>query len=261
MPGPFLTLARRLGLTTFRRLGLTTFQRLGLTAGRCPVCGSLAEADAALCAACAAALPLRRGGFCPACGEMSGREADPPSRCPECRLEPPPWESLHFHGRYSGLMRDLIVGYKFRNRFDHNRLLGAMAVSTFETHGGRLPDIIIPVPLHARRLTWRGFNQSVEIARGLGSRLKRPVLLHALERTRNTPPQTRLGLKERQTNIRGAFKADPALVKGKVALLVDDVYTTGSTLREGARTLRGAGCTGVDVLVLARAQREPDQVY
>jgi len=230
-------------------------RRLGLRAGRCAVCGAiLPHGDSHLCAACAGDLPLRTSGLCPACGVMSGREEAPPSLCPECRSAPPPWDELYFHGPYAGIMRRLILGYKFRNRFERNRLLSALAVSAFAARSVHLPDAVVPVPLHDRRLVWRGFNQSLEIARGLARHVDRPLLVHGLTRTRNTPPQTRFGLKERQANIKGAFAANPALVKGKRLLLVDDVYTTGSTLRECTRTLKRAGCAGVDVLVLARTQ-------
>ena len=132
-----------------------------------------------------------------------------------------------------------------------------MAVQTFEQRQARTPDVIVPVPLHHRRLLWRGFNQSLEISRSLSKRLDRPVLKNGLTRIRNTPPQTRLGLRERRVNIKDAFLADTGQIRGRRVLLVDDVYTTGSTLRECARTLRRAGAFGVDVLVLARTQQEP----
>ena len=92
--------------------------------------------------------------------------------------------------------------------------------------------------------------------RSLSRNIGKPVLGNGLTRTRNTPPQTRLGLKERQVNIKDAFYADPEQIKDKFVLLVDDVYTTGATLRECARTLMQAGAVGVDVLVLARTQQD-----
>jgi ComF family protein len=231
---------------------LNLARRLGLRAGRCAVCSAILPDGGSLCPACALDLPLRTGGLCPACGEMSGRKEDPPSLCPECRADPPPWDELFFYGPYAGIMRRLILGYKFHNRFERNRLLAELAVTAFTARRGRVPDAVVPVPLHERRLLWRGFNQSLEMARGLARRTDRPLLVHGLRRTRNTPPQSRFGLKERQANIKGAFAADPAQVRGRRLLLVDDVYTTGSTLRECALTLKRAGCAGVDVLVLAR---------
>lgn len=232
---------------------------LGLTATRCPVCGTvMPDRSRPLCGRCALELPLRTGGYCPACGEMSGRETDPPARCAACRLEPPPWDGLYLHGRYEGALRKLIINFKFGNSHGRARLLADLGARAYGDGRERTPDLVVPVPLHTRRLLWRGFNQSLEIARGVAGALGCPLVPKALARTRNTPPQTRLGMKERQENIRGAIAARPDLVRGRNVLLVDDVYTTGSTLRECAKTLRGAGCAGVEVLVLARTQGRPD---
>ena len=229
---------------------------MGLTMTRCPVCGVVTDnLQDSLCPACAEEVQPRTGGYCPQCGTMFGDNDDQPTRCPQCRHEPPPWDTLHFHGQYAGKLRDLILSYKFNNGFGRTRLLADMACRAFEDSTARIPDIIIPVPLHTRRLLWRGFNQSTELARMLGKKLNRPVLANGLIRTRHTLPQTQLGLAERQVNIKGAFATDSDKVKGMVALVVDDVYTTGATLSECARTLKRAGTAGVDVLVLARAQR------
>jgi len=233
-------------------------RRIGLTMTRCPVCGMVTDkVHGPLCPACALEIQPRTGGYCPQCGTMFGNNDDPPMQCAECRLDPPPWDSIHFHGRYSGRLRELILSYKFNNGFGRTRLLADMACKAFHTADTRIPDIIIPVPLHRKRLLWRGFNQSTELARILGKALHRPVLRNGLIRSRHTMPQTRLGFQERQMNIKDAFVADAKKVKGAVALVVDDVYTTGATLSECARTLKRAGVIGVDVLVLARAQQEP----
>jgi len=230
----------------------------GLAARRCPACGAVIHTpDTPVCPPCSEAIQLRTGGFCPGCGYMSGRDDTPPTRCPECRRTPPPWDRLHFYGRYSGPLRDLILGYKFKGNFGRTKLLSDMAYRALPPEISRLPDLIIPVPLHRKRLLWRGFNQSTEISRIIGKRLDKPVLHKGLTRIRNTPPQTRLGREERQTNIKGAFRAAPKQIRGKAILLVDDVYTTGATLRECARTLKRAGASRVDALVLARAQQEP----
>jgi len=232
-------------------------RKTGFTAKRCPVCGVVTNESGHMCAACAEAIPFRTGGYCPSCGAMSGRADAPPSQCPECRLAPPPWDSLYFHGRYAESLRDLIISYKFNNSFGRNHLLSILACTTFQSRNARIPDIIIPVPLHTRRLLWRGFNQSLEIAKALGKELERPVLKDGLTRIRNTPPQTQFGHKERQENIKNAFATKKQCIAEQTVLLVDDVYTTGATLRECARTVKRAGALGVDVLVLARAQQEP----
>ena len=166
---------------------------MGLAARRCPVCGAVIHSpEARFCPECARAIRPRTGGYCPSCGHMSGREDAPPSRCPECRHEPPPWSRLHFHGRYAGPLRDLILGYKFHGGFNHARLLADMAERAYNGGETVAPDVIVPVPLHPRRLAWRGFNQSTEMARVLSGRLDRPVFNNGLARNRDTVPQTRL---------------------------------------------------------------------
>lgn len=253
---------------------------LGVAAARCPVCSALIDHPGSpLCPACAEALRPRLAGCCARCGDMfgdgpdhvsgetldeSGHESRGPAIiCAECRLDPPPWDRLFFHGAYSGPLRDLIIDFKFHGGLHRTRLLVTLASEAFRrgaTDAVRtvaLPDIIVPVPLHPRRLRERGYNQSLELARGLGDSLDRPVAADALARVRHTAPQMSLDKDQRRENIRDAFAADAGQVRGRTTLLVDDVYTTGATLTECARTLRRAGAAGLDALVLARAGREP----
>jgi ComF family protein len=115
-------------------------------------------------------------------------------------------------------------------------------------------DLIIPVPLHRERLRWRGFNQAVLLARPLARARGIPLDVDALCRHRPTQPQAGLAAVARRPNMRGAFSVRRReAVAGRSILLVDDVYTTGATVNECARVLRGAGARRVDVLVLARA--------
>lgn len=233
----------------------TLARTLGLTVARCPVCGLMtAGLDGELCPTCAEELAPRTTGYCPQCGEVFGDENAPPTQCAACRHDPPPWDILHFYGTYSGPLRQMILGYKFNGNFGRTKLLAKLARKAFRRDEARMPDIVIPVPLHPRRLLKRGFNQSLEISRTLGKDLDIPILPNGLTRTRHTRPQTRLGRTARQRNIKGAFVANHAAIQDRTVLLVDDVYTTGSTLSECARTLRRTGAAEVNVLVLARAQ-------
>jgi ComF family protein len=112
--------------------------------------------------------------------------------------------------------------------------------------------LVVPVPLHPRRLRERGFNQSLALARHVAKRLKADLDYLSLRRMKYTVPQTGLGKEERQKNVRGAFRLkDNKSVKGRAVLLVDDVATTGSTLNECAGVLRKAGCEKVFCLALA----------
>lgn len=115
-------------------------------------------------------------------------------------------------------------------------------------------DLLMPVPLHVKRLAQRGFNQAGIMVRALGERLDLPVRFNALVRKEWTIPQTRLSRRERLENLKGAFDVpDETLVKRKKILLVDDVFTTGTTLSECAKTLRAAGAAEVHALTVTRA--------
>ena len=115
-------------------------------------------------------------------------------------------------------------------------------------------DMIIPVPLHPKRLRWRGFNQSVLLARQISRIYDVPVDPFVLYRGKETPPQTQLTEDERQKNVRGAFSLNPRKpVEGNRLLLVDDVYTSGATVNECSRSLKRGGAKEVYVITLARA--------
>ena len=115
-------------------------------------------------------------------------------------------------------------------------------------------DMIIPVPLHLARLRWRGFNQALLLSRAIGTTHGITVDPLLLERARPTVPQTQLTGKERHTNVKGAFTVSATdRLHDKRVLLVDDVYTSGATVTECARTLVQAGAQAVDVFTLARA--------
>ena len=117
----------------------------------------------------------------------------------------------------------------------------------------RLFDAISPVPLHATRRREREFNQAAVLAEFLASRTGKP-LLPCLRRTRYTTTQTRLDRQERMENLRGAFSVRHASeVIGRHLLLIDDIFTTGSTVEECSRVLRNAGAASVRVLTVARA--------
>jgi ComF family protein len=128
-------------------------------------------------------------------------------------------------------------------------LLSARITST--VNSAELPDYIVPMPLHAKRLRERGFNQAVEIARRVSKSTHVPLFADACQRIRDTPSQTQLPWKEREKNIRGAFacKAD---FSRKHVVILDDVMTTGTSVNELAKLLRTHGATYVSAWVVAR---------
>jgi ComF family protein len=116
-------------------------------------------------------------------------------------------------------------------------------------------DVVIPVPLHWWRFFRRGYNQSEALAYRLAARMRLPCRPGWLRRIRHTPQQTSQAPSERKENVHGAFRAQSwARLRGRTALLVDDVLTTGSTCNEAARALRAAGAARVVVAVLARSR-------
>jgi len=260
----------RQGLAQLTRLaGLARSSRLGpllLNETRCSGCGRVAQAVpglfSSLCPDCRAALAPSEGAACPGCGqllEMAPEIPQPlPVPCADCRAKPRPWGRLVAWGVYDGRLRELILSYKFEARLDLGVQLQECLLGAFERGAAMFPelkacDVLVPVPLHPRRLTWRGFNQSRELLRLVATRRNLPICQEALVRVRRTVPQMELDRSERAENIRGAFAARPEALKGRTALLVDDIMTTGSTLEECARMLLGAGAAQVHVLVLARA--------
>jgi ComF family protein len=111
---------------------------------------------------------------------------------------------------------------------------------------------VLPVPLHPRRLRQRGFNQSLFLARQVGQQWGIAVETEGLKRIRWTDPQTMLPVKERMHNVRGAFVYSGRGVENRAVVLIDDVYTSGSTVDECARVLKRSGAKRVDVLTVAR---------
>jgi ComF family protein len=153
---------------------------------------------------------------------------------------------------HNDLLKKAIHYYKYRFVKDLSGPLALLLAQALHNSHMIAPDMIIPVPLHPRRLRWRGFNQAEELAHALDLRI--PVKTDILRRVRYTTPQVAMKNKvKRQKNLSGAFAVnDVSAVYGKKILLIDDVMTTGTTLTECATVLRSAGAYCVHCLVIAR---------
>lgn len=141
---------------------------------------------------------------------------------------------------------------KYHHQFAVVDILTAPLLTHIRASAEPLPDTVIAMPLHRNRLRQRGFNQSQQLAHAIAGQLKLPLLNHACQRSRDTPPQAALPLKERRGNIRNAFTCDNS-VAGKRIAIVDDVMTSGSTLDSLARALLDAGASEIQCWVVARA--------
>ncbi|MFZ4790989.1 MAG: ComF family protein [Candidatus Competibacteraceae bacterium] len=235
------------GASAMIAVGAAGLQRL-LLPPTCLLCGADGALGRDLCAGCAADLP-RNHTACPGCAiPLAGSQN---GFCAKCQAEPRSFARTFAPFRYQPPVDFLIRGLKFEGRLSHARLLGELFAAALAERTEPLPDCIIPVPLHPRRLRERGFNQALELARAAAARFRIPLLATGLRRVHYTTPQTRLDAHHRQINPLGAFASGRWEIRLRVAL-IDDVMTTGSTVGECARVLRAGGVNEVEVWALGR---------
>src|SRR4051812_2890894 len=213
-----------------------------LFGGSCFLCRG--RAGDLLCTECDADLPRLDFARCPRCALASHGGAV----CGRCLSHSPAYDATHAGLAYDFPADALVHALKFRGELALAPLLASLLAD--KVRSARV-DHVVPVPLSVERLRHRGYNQAVEIARQL-----RPDALELAlcERTRDAPPQIELPYDQRQRNVRGAFRCTRALAGARIAV-VDDVMTTGATLDEMARTLKGAGAAHVENWVVARTFR------
>jgi ComF family protein len=153
---------------------------------------------------------------------------------------------------YGGALARAVQRFKYEDRADLARPLGALLGRACRRNGLRA-EVVVPVPLHARRLASRGYNQSALLARHVARSIGARLVTRALDRAVDTVPQVDLPREARRSNVDAAFRvASPALVEGRTIALVDDVSTTGATLRACGNALIAAGANRVTSVVLAR---------
>lgn len=222
----------------------------------CLLCGGDGEHGRDLCSACMAEL-VRNQPCCPRCALPL---QTPAPLCGECLQHPPPFDAAFAPFVYAHPLDLLLTRLKFGRSLAAGRVLSDLWNETITAFSPRLPDFFVPVPLHRSRLRERGYNQALELIRPLARALRIPLAESLLSRTRATPAQANLDAATRRQNLRGAFEFQASALGGMAAerahvALIDDVMTTGTTLRECARVLRRAGVGRIDVWALARAPR------
>ncbi len=218
--------------------------------GNCLLCRARLSAGADLCPSCDASLP-RSEAACPRCATPLATDAA--GNCGACQQRPPAFDAAEAAFRYAAPVDRLIQDLKYHHRLALARVLGRRLADHVAARGTALPDVIVPVPLHAARLRERGYNQSLEVARVVARQLGLPLAAHdAVQRVRPTASQTQLAPEARARNMRNAFRATGNFAGSHVAL-VDDVMTSGHTAAALAKSLKHAGVRGVRVWVVARA--------
>lgn len=223
----------------------------------CLACDRRVADHGTLCASCWSGLKLIERPYCEQLGTPFAYDLGPGALSAEAIADPPPFARCRAVAAFDDVARNLVHGLKYRDRLDL-----AMWMANWMTRSGAelIADceIIAPVPLHFRRLWWRRFNQSGELGKAIAGRTGKPFSPRLLQRVRATRHQVGLSAGERDRNVRGVFRVPAAArntVAGRRVLLVDDVYTTGATVKAASRTLLRAGASAVDVLVFARVVR------
>lgn len=221
---------------------------------RCPVTGVMVDAPGMLSPESWQGIEFITENCCAHCGRPFEVAEEKGAVCGPCLDEPPVFQSARCAVEYNDASRHLILAFKYADQ--------TYAIKTFTPWlvqcGAPVldgADMLVPVPLHRRRLWQRRFNQSALLAAAVGRRAGIAVRADLLARIRFTRPQGGLKRKERRKNVRGAFVLRDGLaddVAGKTVVIVDDVYTTGATLNECARALLKAGAAQVRCLCIAR---------
>lgn len=220
----------------------------------CVACGIATVNGVLLCERCDGGVRTIEAPYCRQCSLPFAGEITGEFTCSNCEDRKFHFTASVSRFRAHGVVRDLIHRFKYSSEYRLRHQLATWAAAGLEDERLRNPDFdaFVPVPLHATRKREREFNQAEAIAELLAERCQKPVL-NALQRIRYTDSQTRHDRAERMENLRGAFRVrQPDAVLDRHLVLVDDVFTTGSTVEECARVLTSAGAASVRALVVAR---------
>lgn len=211
----------------------------------CILCASHNGGSIGICHDCLNDMPWHTGAQCPQCAMLSNGLP-----CGSCLNVPPHFDATQALFTYDYPLDRLLQHYKYRESLHLANAFAELWLNKKHPHNPAI-DLIIPMPMHATRLKQRGFNQALEIAKVISKQTRIALDYHACQRSKLTPPQASLPLKDRIKNIHGVFKCEKNL-HGLHIALVDDVMTSGASLNELAKTLKQAGAAHVECWVIAR---------
>ncbi len=227
---------------------------------QCLTCDQPVDAPGRLCASCFGKTAFITAPCCVQCGVPfeAAEQGGLTGFCPSCRDDPPPWGVARAALRYDDQARRILLPFKYGDRVETARALAPMMARA----GGALlreADLLIPVPLHRRRLISRRYNQAALLAQALSRLSGRPAVLDGLQRVRSTRPLNTMSAAKRQAELAGSIAVRPsrrAAVADAQVLLIDDVLTSGATAGACARALLAAGAAGVNVLAASRVRNQ-----
>jgi ComF family protein len=223
----------------------------------CPLCNGLKESGEPFCKLCAAKLVTPNGMFCRRCGGKRFSQIRETAGCMRCRTTEFRFRRVIVLGEYEAELRSIVLRMKTeRSGFLARAAAELLALRRNAELREAAPDLIVPVPMYRMRRWWRGINSPDFLAEELGRILNVPVNERLVYRTRPTDLQYMLSARNRSTNVAGAFALRHSMPKlsEKSVLLVDDIFTTGSTCNEVAGVLRRAGVRNITVCAVARAE-------
>lgn len=225
----------------------------------CLNCAEIVDDVDGLCPTCWRDTPFVAGLVCDLCGApLPGEDSGSPVHCDDCRTHARPWSQGRAALVYDGVGRRLVLALKHSDRTD----LAEPGARWMAQAGRSLlaeGTVLVPMPLHWRRLAQRRFNQAALLSHALARHTGLEHQPDLLRRTRATPPQKGRGLDARYRNVEGAFRIPNrhvAKIAGRPVLLIDDVMTTGASLAAAAEVCLRAGAAELRVLCLARATRD-----
>ncbi len=220
---------------------------------RCPVCGEIVKpAGRLICPSCFRELSFVKSPTCKKCGKEI--EDETMEFCEDCMAHRHVFEYGMALLNYNDAARNSMVQIKYHNKREYLDFYGAALAARYERIIRKMKvDAIIPVPVHPSRRRKRGFNQAEVLANIVGERLGIPVRSELLKRTKKTLPQKELSAGERLKNLSGAFQTEAVPADIRRVLLVDDIYTTGSTIEACARVLKASGIENIYFVVICTA--------
>lgn len=225
---------------------------------RCPSCQTYVAADGNFCAECFHKLRMIDAPMCACCGIPFVIAVEADTRCPECLDTPPEFDAARAALVYDTVSAPLVAALKFHDQWASlERYVQLMLRAGKPLFEGS--ELLVPVPLHWRRLLRRKFNQSALLAYGLARETRIACVPEMLQRVVYTKPQMRMTRAQRLRNVKHAFSVPEKMhemLRNKVVVLVDDVVTTGATANACAKALKSAGARQVRVIALARTVKE-----
>ncbi|QOD38454.1 ComF family protein [Candidatus Wolbachia massiliensis] len=215
----------------------------------CVSCECIIDKGYDLCSECSKKINFLTEHYCNVCGSVISNNI---YTCGKCIINLPPFKVLRSVFAYDEHSKNMIINFKF---FDNLNYVKIYAKWMYQVNQDIFQDaeVIIPIPLHKMRLFKRKYNQAALLAKELSKLSNLPYIPLAIKRSRNTTPQASLSPKQREKNLKKAFKtSNKEVIKNKIVILVDDVVTTGATVRSCSQEILNSGAREVRVLSLAR---------